>query len=308
MFAEAARAGKLAGRPPSTDPRRMRSVREWPLLLLVLLLAVSGCALSAPPAETFLGGGSGNADTGADGAGLAALDREAAEALAASRQHPDDADLALRAAAVLFQAADLRLQRGTLAFLDAHPDASIAAVLTASDDVASAVCTEVLSLCTDGLAAADRAAASRPQDAAVQLHRALHLSLIAWANGPARSLFAGYGGKLVAAIDAAVAADPTFDHAAPLRLQGRFRSKAPWPYGDLPQAKQVLARAVGLAPIAINLLFFGDALWAGGDRDAAAARWQAASTADGDESTRWSTPLLRELARRRLAALSRAAK
>jgi len=308
MFAEAGGAGKLAGRPRGADPGRMRSLREWLLLLLVLLLAVSGCALSAPPAETFLGGASGSADAGADGAGLAALDREAGEALAASKQRPDDADLALRAAAVLFQAADLRLQRGVLAFLDAHPDASIGAVRTADDDVADAVRTEVLSLCTDGLAAADRAAASRPQDVAVQLHRALHLSLIAWANGPARSLFAGYGGKLVAAIDAAVAADPAFDHAAPLRLQGRFRAQAPWPYGDLPQARQALARAVELAPIAINLLFSGDALWVGGDRDAAAAQWQLASAADGDESTRWSTPLLRELARRRLAALARAAK
>jgi hypothetical protein len=264
--------------------------------------------LSAPPAETFLGGGRGNADADASGAGPTALDREAAEALAASKQRPDDADLALRAAAVLFQAADLRLQQGALSALDARRDADVAAVLAATDQVADGVRTEVLSLCTDGLAAADRAAASRPQDVAVQLHRALHLSFIAWANGPARSLFAGYGGKLVAAIDAAVAADPTFDHAAPLRLQGRFRAQAPWPYGDLPLAKTALARAVELAPIAINLLFSGDALWAGGDREAARAQWEAASTADGDESTRWSTPLLRELARRRLAALARAAK
>jgi tetratricopeptide (TPR) repeat protein len=283
----------------------MRSLRAWLALLPLLLLSASSCALSAPPAETFLGGGSGNADPGESGAGLVALDREAAAALAASKQRPDDADLALRAAAVLFQAADLRQQQGALAVLDAQPDASVGAVLAANDHVAAGLCTEVLSLCTEGLAAADRAAVSRPHDVAVQLHRALHLSLIAWANGPARSLFAGYGGKLVAAIDAAVAADPAFDHAAPLRLQGRFRAQAPWPYGDLPQAKQALARAVELAPIAINLLFLGDALWAAGDRDAARAQWQLASTADGDDATRWSTPLLREVARRRLAALAR---
>src|SRR5262249_4931452 len=158
-------------------------------------------------------------------------------ALAASRQQPADADAALAAAQLLLQAADLRLQRGALAVLDSSPDAALAAVLTADDRVPGEVCTEVLSLCTAGLEAAGRAAAVRPRDVAVQTYRALHLSLIAWANGPARSLFAGYGSRLVAAIDAALAADATYDHGAPLRLSGRFRSKAPWPYGDVPAAR-----------------------------------------------------------------------
>ena len=277
-----------------------------PLLLVALiatLLLLAVCALSAPPSEKFLvqrDASAVNTDS------LAEVDKQAGEALAASKQHPDDADAALRAAQVLLQAADLRLQRGAIALLDGKKDPSVGAVMTADDDVSDEVRTQVLALCTDGLAAADRAATTRSKDVAVQTYRALHLSLVAWANGPARSLFAGYGGKLTSAIDQAIAADATYDHAAPLRLSGRFRSKAPWPYGDVPAAKASLTRAVELAPIAINCLFLGDALWLGGDRDGAAAQWRAASTAPGDESTRWSTPLLQELARRRLAAVARA--
>jgi hypothetical protein len=203
------------------------------------------------------------------------------------------------------QAADLRLQRGAIVVLDAKKDPSIGAVMTADDDVSDEVHTQVLALCTDGLASADRAATTRPKDVAVQTYRALHLSLVAWANGPARSLFAGYGGKLTSAIDQAIAADATYDHGAPLRLSGRFRSKAPWPYGDMASAKASLTRAVELSPIAINCLFLGDALWLGGDHDGAAVQWRAATTAPGDESTHWSTPLVQELARRRLAAVDR---
>ena len=288
-------------------------VRALPAALLCLLPLACGCALSAPPAETVLHGGEA-ADASADGAvplGERArrwqqeLDRRAADALAQSKAAPGDADAALRATALLFAAADLRLQRGSLEALDALPEADLDGVLGADDRVADGLRTEILSLCTAGLEAAERAAAARPQDVAARLHVGLHLSLIAWANGPARSLFAGYGSRLVAAIAAAVAADPAFDHGAPLRLQGRFRGKAPWPYDDLEQAQSSLERAVALAPIAINELFLGDVLFAAGERDAARAAWQAATTAGGDESTQWSTPLLRELARRRLQALAR---
>jgi hypothetical protein len=164
---------------------------------------------------------------------------------------------------------------------------------------------EILSLCTAGLEAAGRAGRSRPDDVGARLHEGLHLSLIAWANGPARSLFAGYGPRLVRAIDAALAIDAEADDGAPLRLQGRFRGKAPWPYGDLELAKTSLARAVGRSPDVINLLFLGDVLFAGDDRDGARARWQAATTAPADASIQWSAPVLRELARRRLEALAR---
>ncbi|MGE3174265.1 MAG: hypothetical protein AB7O97_16675 [Planctomycetota bacterium] len=280
------------------------------LMLMLMPMLCGACALSAPPVDSVLA--RADADGAADEANArtgpgaaAALDALAQQALAASVAAPDDAALALQATALLFQAADLRLQRASLALLDSAPDADVATVTAADDRVTDPARTEILSLCTAGLEAADRALRQRPDDVGAHLHRGLHLSLIAWANGPARSLFAGYGGQLTAAIDAAVAADPEFDHGAPLRLQGRFRSKAPWPYGDAALAQTALRRCVALAPIAVNQLFLGDALWFAGDRDGARAAWQAAAAADGDESTRWSNALLQELARRRLAALNR---
>jgi len=272
-------------------------VRRPPLPLLAASLALlAGCALQprsldalpeAPPASQA-----------ADGP---ALEERAKQAWAESEARPDDADVALAATALLFQAADLRLQRGSLEALDALEAPDLAAVLGADERVDDVTREAVLSLCTAGLEAAERAAALRPGDVAAELHRGLHLSLVSWANGPARSLMAGYGPRLVAAIDAALAADATFDDAAPLRLDGRFRGKAPWPYGDLARARASLERACEAAPITVNLLFLGDVLWAAGARDEALARWRAASTAEGDASTRWSQPLLRELAARRLA-------
>ncbi|MCC6409764.1 MAG: hypothetical protein IT453_21605 [Planctomycetes bacterium] len=275
------------------------------LVATLLLACLAGCALSAPPAGEWLDGRkSAGTELAPD---LAELDRLAGEALAASEQRPDDVELELAASKALFQAADLRFQSGCLAALDALPDATLEQVLRADERIADALRTEILSQATAGLAAAERAAGARPNDVAAALLRGQHLALIAWANGPARSLFAGLGPKLVAAIDAAVAADPTFDHGAPLRLQGRFRSQAPRPFGDLKLARPSLARACELAPIAVNRLFHGDALWAAGEHDAARAEWQAASTADGDDSTRASNASLQELARRRLAALARSA-
>jgi len=278
----------------AVNARRARSL-WWRAAGIALAAGLAGCALSAPPAEATLSAESG-------GSALAALDAEAQAALQRSKQAPDDAAAAVAAAAVLFQAADLRLQLASLRALDAQQAPAIAAVLAADDAVGDPARTEILSLCTAGVDAAERALAQRPGDVAAQLQLGLHLSLVAWANGPARSLFAGYGSRLVAAIDAAVAADPMFDHGAPLRLLGRFRGKAPWPYGDLPAATAALHRATEQAPIVINHLFLGDALWAAGERAAAQQQWRLALTAEADASTRWSADQLRELARRRLRA------
>jgi hypothetical protein len=265
---------------------------RWRALALLTCCLLGACALSARPAEQTL-----SAD--ADAAELEAGTRAAIEA---ARAEPADAALQVQASAWLFQAADMRLQRGSLAWLDANPAASQGEVLAAEDHIDAAGREAILSLCTTGLQFADRAAELTPKDPAARLHQALHLSLIAWANGPARSLMAGYGTKLVAAIDAALALDRDFDHGAVLRLQGRFRGKAPWPYGDMAAALAALRRAAELASLPVNHLFLGDALAAHGELDAARAQWQAVIPAEADVSTRWSADLLRELARRRLAA------
>lgn len=252
---------------------------------------MAGCALSAPPAETTL-------RTGA----VDEPEASAQAALTAARAAPDDVVLQVVAAERLFQVADLRLQRAVAAWLGDHPDATRAEVLAAEDHVADGDRTVILSLCTSGLEFAQHAHDADPTNVAAALQVGLHLSLIAWANGPARSLFAGYGPRLVAAIDAALALDRTFDGGAPLRLQGRFRGQAPWPYGDLDLARRSLEEAVAHRSVPVNHLFLGDVLAAAGDDDAARAQWQLALTAPADEATRWSADLLRELARRRLAA------
>ncbi len=268
-------------------------VRQQLGLLPVVWLAA--CALSAPPAD----------DTLRPVAATAAADDIEAltqQALAAARASPTDAGLQVAAAQRLFQAAELRMQQASVAWLRAHADATLAQVLAADDQADDDVRRAVVSLCTTGLECADRAAELAKDDVGARLHQALHLSLLAWANGPARALMAGYGPKLAKATDAAVALAAGHDGAAPLRLQGRFRSQAPWPYGDLPAAVQALQTAVQQAPSVVNHLFLGDALHKQGKRDDARAQWLAASTAKADESTRWSAELLREQARARLAA------
>ncbi len=285
-----------------------------------LPLLAAACALTAPSAESVLpapAGGDPASQPGTRGDAVLPLearaarlqtlcDQQAATLLQRHRAVPADLEGALAATAALFAAADLRLQRATCAWLAAHPQAGLAAIVAADDQVGDPARMEILGLCTAGLAAAEQAvqaAKAVPERAQAELHRGLHLSLVAWANGPARSLFAGYGKRLVAAIDAAVAADATIDHGAPLRLQGRFRGKAPWPYGDLALAQTALARATTLAPITVNHLFYGDVLWASDETEAARTQWLAATTAADDTATPWSGQLLREQARRRLAAL-----
>ncbi len=274
--------------------------RLLPLLLLAFLC--SACALSAPPAESILA----HADeTVTADSSFAEIDRSAKSALQRSKDAPADVDAALAAASLLFQAADARMQRATLAMLVGPVRDDVHAMLGIDARIGDPTRTEILSLCTSGLEVSNRAVAAEPSRAAAQLHLGLHLSLVSWANGPARSVFAGYGPRLVDAIDRAIAADATIDGCAPLRLQGRFRSQAPWPYRDLAIARSELTRAVELAPLVVNHLFLGDALWLDGDKSGAASQWQAAATASGSESTRWSDDALRELAKLRLAAAAK---
>ncbi|MBL8900239.1 MAG: hypothetical protein JNM84_21590 [Planctomycetes bacterium] len=280
------------------------SARASRHMLASSALLLGACALSADPVDEVLQKPAGNpaaAPTTIE-ARLAALDARCSTALEAARSQANDAPLALAAARLLFEAADLRFQIATLAVLDAEKPSELAEVLTADDRVDSAAQTAILSLSTEGLALAERALEQREDAVEAQLLRALHLSFVAWANGPTRSLFAGYGPKLVAAIDRAVQLDAQHDGGAPLRLQGRFRSKAPWPYGDLDVAREALLRASELAPVPVTLLFLGDLHEARGERELALAAWKRASKAEPDVSTQASAAEIRELAHRRLRA------
>ena len=261
-----------------------------------LALSLAACALTARPVEQTLGHDAAAAPS------LAELDAATKDAVAASDAAPSDLRLLVAAARWLFLAADLRLQRATVAALAAQPNATRKQVLGAADLVTADERTAILSLATAGLGYAERAVTLQPSEAAARLHVALHLSLVAWANGAARSIVAGFGPKLVQAIDAALALDREGEGGAALRLQGRFRSQAPWPYSDLKLARESLARAVELAGNPVNHLFYGDALAASGDAAAAEQQWRLAALAKDDSATRWSGAALRELAQRRLAA------
>jgi tetratricopeptide (TPR) repeat protein len=62
----------------------------------------------------------------------------------------------------------------------------------------------------------------------------------------------------------AVALDGSYDEAGPLRLLGKIYLEAPeWPtsIGDKEKAVELLERAVGLCPTALNQYFFGEALY-----------------------------------------------
>ena len=273
----------------------MSPVRRTPAaaaLASLLSLSAACGSLDAPAAEMTL----------RDDGGEAALAEAARQALAAAEAAPADAAAALAASRWLFLAADHRLQRATCEWLRAHPDVSREEVLAADDRVPDAARAEVASLCARGLEFAERALRARPDDFDARLHEGLHASLLAWAQGAAKALMAGYGRRIDGAIDAVVARDPEFDGAAPLRLAGRFRSKAPWPYGDKPAALAALRRATQAAPGLVNHLFYGDALATSRRLAEAEAEWRAAVAAPADAATRWSGAFLREQARRRLAA------
>ena len=267
------------------------------LFLALAASSVSGaCALKAPPALSTLNVAAADAAS----AQFAEVDAQAKAALEASERNPNDSAFAVQAASLLFQAADARVQHATVKACAAGD--SVDLVLVADDRIDSEVRTQVASLCTDGLAAADRAAARDAGNAAAQLQRGLCLSLLAWANGAARSLVQGFGPRIADAIDKAVAGDAKSDDCAALRLQGRFRSKAPWPLRDRTVARSALHRATDEAPCLLNFLFLGDALWLEGDRDGAIAAWGKAKDARATDSAKRSDASLRELVARRLAA------
>lgn len=270
------------------------------LLLSLAAASVSAaCALNAPPALSTLN----VAVADSASAQFADVDAQAKAALEASERKPDDVALAIQAASLLFQAADARVQHAAVKVC-AEGD-SVELVLTADDRVAAEVRTQVASLCTDGLAAAERVLARDAGNAAAQMQRGLCLSLLAWANGAARSIVQGYGPRIVDAIDRAVAGDALGSDCAALRLQGRFRSKAPWPFRDRQLARSALERAAKDAPCVVNLLFLGDALWLEGDRVTAVAKWREVANARGSESSAHSDAALRQLAARRIAAAAR---
>jgi tetratricopeptide (TPR) repeat protein len=257
---------------------------------------VSACTLTpAPVAEELTASG----------------DQQCLAAVAAFRAQPTDATLALTATRLLFVTADEAVQNALLEVARSLSSPDVAAVLAADRLLPAKVRERVVSLATTGaeIAEAAVAALARESDQAVlaarvdaQVYLALHLSFVAWANGPVASLMAGYATRIVAAMEAALALDPFSDHGAPLRLRGRFLARAPWPVGDLKKARELLTRAVKHAPLPIHHLFLGDALFALGEQPAAIQQWQSVLLAKPDATTASVAMMHREMAQLRLRA------
>lgn len=276
----------------SHAPRRSIGWRRLRLSTTFVALAAGACSLTAPPAEDVLR--TGEVD-----------DQRCEAAVAAFRARPDDPEVALQTARVLFEAADLTVQQALVAEAEQVAGASVADVLAVEDELPDAVRERVLGLASTGAEAAQVAVDAPLQgDALVEANVLLaqHLSFVAWANGPMRSLMAGYGGRIQAAMARALELDATWDHGAPLRLKGRFLCEAPWPLRDRDASLELLRRAVEQRALPIHHLFLGDVLSERGDAAGAIEQWRMVANAEADETTRRVAPFHRRMAALRLQA------
>jgi tetratricopeptide (TPR) repeat protein len=278
---------------------------------LVAAAALVACVAAPPDVDLVLAGDGSDATRGEPASLLEAaardqdeLDARARAAVDAARAAEEDATLAIEAARTLFFAADLRAQRAVLAWVQAHEDATIDELLGCDRDVPGDAGPEVRSLSIEGLAHARRALGLRPNDIAARHYVGLHLSMIGWSEGPANAILKGRGPEVVRAMKATLELEGArdFEGAAPLRLLGRFRDRAPWPYGDRGAALELLADAVRRAPGVVNLVFLADASWRAGEAGEARALWRRALAAAPDPGSKRVAPLHRELIARRLAA------
>lgn len=300
--------------------RRRTARSAWWALPAGLLLGAFACAVDVPLVEDVLQGdepvakeASAKSATAEENAGdnadlttrleelQAELDHTAAAARKQAQQQPDDAALAVDAARSLFRAADVRMQRAELELLAKADVENPADLIGLDDDIGDSVRGEVLSLVEEGTKLADHALELTPDDPGARLYHALDLSLTGWGVGTMQALLRGLGPKISTATKQALKPDPTFEGGAPLRLRGRFLTRAPWPYGDLDQALDLLRRAVRVAPVPVNHLFLGDALWLNDQHDAAVAEWRQAVDAKADGHAEATDDVQREFARHRLA-------
>ena len=211
-------------------------------------------------------------------------------------------EVLMAASRALVLNADLRLQ-STLAF---GPDeAALPAprlLIDLEDEATPELKAEIRSLASTSAALADRALALRPDDPTAELFSTLGTGLRLWSMPTLQALASGAATTLPGRIKALAATSADLEGASPLRLKGRFQTRAPWPFKDLEDGAATLAAAVEVAPIPLNLLFLGDALWLRGDEEGARARWTEATRAEADAETMAAAPLIREIARLRLVS------
>ena len=220
------------------------------------------------------------------------------------RARAEDAsyELLMATSRALILNADLRLQSALALDMDPADLPPPPDLIDLEDEVSSELKAEIRSLATSSAAFADRALALRPGDPAAALFRTLGTGLRLWSMPTLQALASGAATTLPGRIKTLAANAPELEGASPLRLKGRFQSRAPWPFKDLEEGEATLTAAVEVAPIPLNLLFLGDALWLRGEEEGARERWSAAVRAEADAETLVAAPLIREIARLRLVS------
>ncbi len=233
---------------------------------------------------------------------LAAFDVRCQELLELARAEDAGYEALMEASRALVFNADMRIQADVCFRFDPSdlPDPRV--LIEAEDDVTAELKAQIRSLAVSSRDLADRALAARAEDAAARLFSTLGNGLFLWSLGPLQALANGAATTLPRRIGSLAEDHPGFEGASPLRLKGRFQSRAPWPYKDQPGGVETLTRAAEFAPIPLNLLFLGDAQWLAGDAAAARDAWERATRARADAETKDAAPLLREISRLRLLA------
>ena len=282
--------------------------RTWAGQLLAcaaLVIHASGCAGPRPAVGEVLSHEGEAAVTGEIAPESfplpAEFDARARAARSAAIAAPEDTSALLRASRALFMAADARVQRASLDHVRSLDKPALTDVLNAADSTNDATRAQVEALSAEGLEFAERALKLDPELPGALLYRAIHSTLLAWSVGPARAVLEGLASKAGSATKQCLAAGKTQEAAAPLRIRGRFLSKAPWPVGDNEEAIALLQEAVQLAPVTLNWLFLGDALHAQGDTTRAQDAWRSAASAESDSDSAALGAYHRETARRQAA-------
>lgn len=231
---------------------------------------------------------------------LDAFDAACRERLETAQRDGATYDELMEASRALVFNADLRIQAHLAFRFDpaALPDPT--ALIDAEDDVPGDLKDQVRSLAKSSKQLADRALKLRPNDPAGRLFSTLGSGLSLWSMGPLQALMNGAATTLPKRIRSLAEDHPAFEGASPLRLKGRFQSRAPSPFKDRQGGVASLELAVEAAAIPLNLLFLGDACWLAGDREGAIAAWDRATRARADAETEAASPLLREIARLRV--------
>lgn len=220
--------------------------------------------------------------------------------LDAARSEDADYETLMLASNALMLNADLRLQAALAFQFDPQDLPSPMELIDGENDLPGALKSEIRSLSKSSRELAERALDLRPDDPGARMLSAFGLSLVLWSLSPLQAAAHGGVGTLAGSVAWLASKHPGFEAAAPLRLQGRFRSRAPWPYANRKLGVTSLESAVERAPVPLNLLFLGDAYWIVDRTEEAVAAWERATTAETGDGPQDSAPLVRESARLRV--------